>query len=485
MSGKGHGPETPWDSESQLREEEDERRHRSGHSEVDRTHEARPRPETERHHAPRRPDSTLPHTAGKVSLEEILERNPKADRRRAQRSPRAQLFVTISHWAMTLLLVLNLISGMRIGWGYQESPLGGMTGALGALFQKISPVSTMFGINLILLHVWSAFALLFVAGTYIAYMVRSRSTQRLTVTRADLRKLMAGLLSGHFWRNKPALWSANVLVYWTSFVFIAVLAVTGFAMYRLDLRLVPMLGGYDVTRLVHASVAYLLIPYVVLHSVLQWFFGRFWTIFKVQIARRHVLAGLAALGIALPIAAATYLADEVPETLTVRRIVDVPAPVLDGDPSDPIWALASPVTVRTAKATNAPGHVSDITVRAVYDGTYVYFQFQWDDPDASYKRYPLMKTEGGWKVLHTPLAFEHADENVYYEDKLSIYITDVKNGSCATTCHIGTNQFSPTNEKHGLHYTENGEYGDVWHWKSIRTNHMGDLKGEPGWADDM
>jgi len=57
MSGKGHGPETPWDGESQLREEEDERRHRSGHSEVDRTHEARPRSETERHHAPRRPDS--------------------------------------------------------------------------------------------------------------------------------------------------------------------------------------------------------------------------------------------------------------------------------------------------------------------------------------------------------------------------------------------------------------------------------------------
>src|SRR5437762_342246 len=34
MSGK----ETPWDGESQLREDEHERRHRPGHSEVDRTH---------------------------------------------------------------------------------------------------------------------------------------------------------------------------------------------------------------------------------------------------------------------------------------------------------------------------------------------------------------------------------------------------------------------------------------------------------------
>ena len=276
MSGNGHGPETPWEGESQLREEEQhERRHRAGHSEVDRTHKTRPRPESERRHATRRPDSALPHTMGKVSLEEILERNPKADRRRAQRSPRAQLFVTISHWAMTLLMALNLYTGMRIGWGYQESPLGGMTGPLGATFQKISPVSTMFGINIIVLHVWSAFALLLVAGVYIGYMVRSRSTRRLSLTRADFRKLMTGLTSGHFWRNKAALWSANVLVYWTAFVFIATLTITGVVLYRLDFGLAPMLGGYDFVRLVHAVVGYLLIPYVILHSVLQWFFGRF------------------------------------------------------------------------------------------------------------------------------------------------------------------------------------------------------------------
>jgi thiosulfate reductase cytochrome b subunit len=374
------------------------------------------------------------------------------------------------------------MSGMRIGWGYQESPLGGMKGTWATLLAAVSPAGTMFGVNLIVLHVWSAFLLLLVAGLYIGYLLRSGTARKLSVTRADIRKLLTGLRSGKFWKNKPALWSANVLVYWVSFLFIAVLTVTGLALYRLDLGLSPVLGGYDVVRLLHAVIGYLLIPYTILHATLQWCFGRFWTIFKAQVFRPHVLAGLIGLAIAVPLAAGAYFVDRAPETLTVPRIGNLPAPVLDGDPGDPIWALAKPVTIHTAKATNSPGHVSDITVRAVHDGTHVYFQFQWNDPDASFKRFPLVKTEGGWKVLQT--AFANSDENVYYEDKLSMYVTNVKNGSCAASCHLGAGPHSAKGEKHGLHYTA-GEIADIWHWKSVRTNFTGDLTGEPGFVDDQ
>ena len=461
---------------------ETERRHAPRHPEPERRHTSR-RPETERPHTARRPASDLPHTLGKVSLEEILERNPKADRRRAPRSPKAHLFVTVSHWAMTLLLALNLLTGMRIGWGYEESALGGMKGAWATVLRTVAPAGTMLGINLIVFHVWSAFLLLLVAGMYVGYMVRSGSIRRLSVTRKDLVKLVAGLRARQFWRSKPALWSANVLVYWASFLFITVLTASGFALYRLDLGLAMLFGGYDATRLLHAVVGYLLIPYTVLHATLQWFFGRFWTIFKAQLFRRHVLAGVLAVAIAAPLAAGAYFADAVPDTLRITRIGAAQAPALDGDPNDLIWTAATPTTVHTAKATNAPGHVSDVTVRALHDGTYVYFQFQWSDPDVSYKRYPLIKTEGGWKVLQT--AFANADENVYYEDKLSMYITNVKNGSCAATCHLGVGPLAEKNDKHGLHYTTGGEYGDVWHWKSVRSNPMGADAGEPGYADDM
>jgi len=81
-------------------------------------------------------------------------------------------------------------------------------------------------------------------------------------------------------------------------------------------------------------------------------------------------------------------------------------------------------------------------------------------------------------------AYANADESVYYEDKLSMYVTNVKNGSCAASCHLGSGPHSAKGEKHGLHYTA-GEIADVWHWKSVRTNHTGDLTGEPGYADDM
>jgi hypothetical protein len=396
---------------------------------------------------------------------------------------KAHLFVTICHWGVVILLTLNLLSGMRIGWGYVESPLGGATGTWGALIAAIAPKGTMFGINLLTLHVMLAFFMLLVAGVYVGYLVRSRTTRRLQVTRQDLQKLLAGLRTGNFWRNKPALWSANLLVYWLAFLFICVLVATGVALYRLDWGLSTVLGGYNLMRALHAFVAYLLVPYVFLHMVLQWCFGRFWTIFKAHLLRPHIRAGLFSLSLTLPVIAGLHLLNALPTTLTVKRITsNLPAPVLDGDPSDPVWSQAEAVTIRTVKGVNNPYDYVDVVVKALHDGEQIYFQFQWDDPDASYKRSPLLKTEHGWKVLQT--AFEAADESVYYEDKLSMYITDVPNGSCAATCHLGVGPHSDRGEKHGVHYTK-GEVGDVWHWKAVRTNPMGLPTGEPGFMDDQ
>jgi hypothetical protein len=325
--------------------------------------------------------------------------------------------------------------------------------------------------------------MILVAGVYVGYLLRSRASRRLQLTGQDLRKLALGFRARNFWRNKAALWSANLLVYWAAFCMIAVLGITGLALYRLEWGLSTALGGYDTVRLIHAVVAYLLIPYTIVHTILQWSFGRFWTIFKAQFYQPHLRAGLVALAIVLPVVAGLYLWNEIPETLTVVHLRgDVRAPVLDGDPSDPAWSRANAVVIRTVKGVNNPHPHVDVTVKALHDGKQVYFQFQWDDPDASYKRYPLLKTEGGWKVLQT--AFEPADESLYYEDKLSMYITAVPNGSCAATCHMGEGPHAALGEKHGLHYT-NGEVGDLWHWKAVRTNPMGADENEPGFMDDQ
>jgi hypothetical protein len=405
----------------------------------------------------------------------------EADRRRVPRTPRAHLFVTICHWSMTVLLAVALLTGMRLGWGYLEGPLAGLGEPWTALLGRISPKGTFLGVNLIILHVTSSFLMLLVAGVYVGYLIRSRTTARLQVNRADLRKLWTGIRSGQFLKSRPALWSANVLVYWGSFLFIAVLVLTGVALYRLDWGIAQALGGYSTTRLVHALLAYLLLPLVLLHAVLQWLFGRFWTIFKAVVHRPHVLAGLAAFGVMVPVVAGAYYWNGLPATLTVQRIAPGESPQLDGEATEAAWRDAGAVTIRTVKGVNNPHDYVDIEVKAVHDGQYVYFLFAWDDPDASFKRFPLQKTDKGWKVLQT--AFERGDENVYYEDKLSAYFTDVPNRSCAASCHLGVGPHAERGEKHGVHYTA-GETGDVWHWKAIRTNPMGG-PGQPGYLDDM
>ena len=103
-------------------------------------------------------------------------------------------------------------------------------------------------------------------------------------------------------------------------------------------------------------------PFLMLAPV--WFFGRFWTIFKAQLYGPHLRAGLVSLAVVLPVVVGLYLWNEMPETLTVVRMGGhLPAPVLDGDPSDVAWKDARAVAIRTVKGVNNPrGHV-DVTAK--------------------------------------------------------------------------------------------------------------------------
>lgn len=145
----------------------------------------------------------------------------------------------------------------------------------------------------------------------------------------------------------------------------------------------------------------------------------------------------------------------------------------------PLGNMPNPSRFAPLKASN-PKDFVDVDIKALHDGQRIYFRIQWDDPNVSSKRFPLLKTAGGWKVLQTAMA--SSNEDVYYEDKLAVYVTDVPRAGCAETCHVGV---GPKGVPKGVHYTRNGETGDVWHWKSVRTAPMGSLQGEPGLMDDQ
>jgi len=135
------------------------------------------------------------------------------------------------------------------------------------------------------------------------------------------------------------------------------------------------------------------------------------------VRRRNVTlqanAFVTAAAIAITGASAFVAADYVAvDSLQVRRIASVDAPILDGDTSDPIWRSSPPFSIMTNQGGNFDGRgESRVDVRAVHDGTWAYFLFTWEDPTRSLKQLPLIKRIDGWHVLHD--GYDRGDEQAF------------------------------------------------------------------------
>ena len=169
------------------------------------------------------------------------------------------------------------------------------------------------------------------------------------------------------------------------------------------------------------------------------------------------------------------------DTLRIHRIASADAPVLDGDTSDPVWRNVEPFSVMTNEGGNFDGKGdSRVEIRAVHDGSWVYFLFTWQDPTRSLKQLPLVKEVDGWHLLHD--GYEQGDEHAYNEDKFAVLFTTLN----VTLAGDRTFHASPhpienapaTMSGRGLHYTTvEGVYADVWQWKATSG-------GPTGWMDD-
>ncbi len=159
-----------------------------------------------------------------------------------------------------------------------------------------------------------------------------------------------------------------------------------------------------------------------------------------------------------------------PVTLTSES-VDT-APVLDGSNTDSVWSGATAVNIPVANGANMES--TSVSVKSVYTADSVYFLLEYNDPTQSQQRMPWQKQgDGTWKKLSTSTTHQ---ENTYYEDKVAlawdIDVTGFAQGGCAVACHIE----QPANSGYGSMYTQNaGEELDIWHWKSVRTNPVGQV----------
>jgi hypothetical protein len=183
---------------------------------------------------------------------------------------------------------------------------------------------------------------------------------------------------------------------------------------------------------------------------------------------RTLTGGLALLG-SISLASFAFAAD----TVTAVRVDK--APSLNAGATDPAWAKAKPLTVPLSGGANFKGGNTTLTLKAVYSGEMLYLLAQYADPTQSVRRFPYQKqADGSWKKLSDPND-KGGDDNLYYEDKFAIIwniANSIKNFSqlgCAAMCHAGE-----PGKPFGNKYTASeGELGDIWHMKSIRTGYIG------------
>lgn len=159
-------------------------------------------------------------------------------------------------------------------------------------------------------------------------------------------------------------------------------------------------------------------------------------------------------------------AAETPPVLSIMAAKADKTPTLDGVAED-VWNKAKAVTVHVFGGIK--NSETDVTLKALYDQETIYFLAQYNDPTQSLRRQPWVKQQdGSWKALSGAEA---------YEDKFALIwdvndsIKGFKEQGCAVTCHATT-----SGRDRPLKYTNaEGEIGDTWHMKTVRTNPVGQI----------
>ena len=174
---------------------------------------------------------------------------------------------------------------------------------------------------------------------------------------------------------------------------------------------------------------------------------------------------------------AALLASQAWAADTVTAVKAPTAPSLAAGASDPAWSKAEALSVPLAGGVNFKDGKTTASIKAVYSGDTLYLLLQYDDPTQSVQRFPYQKqTDGTWKKRSDPKD-KGGDDNMYYEDKFALIWNinnSIKNFSqmgCMAACHAGE-----PGKPFGNKYTASeGELGDIWHMKSIRTGYIGQV----------
>lgn len=170
---------------------------------------------------------------------------------------------------------------------------------------------------------------------------------------------------------------------------------------------------------------------------------------------------------------------------TLTSVKTSKAPTIDGK-VDGAWSKAEALQIPVNKTPYKPNNgykgikKTTVSLKSLNDGEFIYFLVQYADPTKSLERFPWVKQgDGSWKQKVAKDSTGH--DNTYYEDKFAMFWNINASGfnkrGCGVACHkarkgkvAGIKDKSPARK-----YVKKGEFIDMWHWKGVRTNPIGQV----------
>lgn len=151
---------------------------------------------------------------------------------------------------------------------------------------------------------------------------------------------------------------------------------------------------------------------------------------------------------------------------------------------DTAWSAAPVLKVYINKIPYQPNNgyegikQTTYTIQSMRKQGDIYFLIQWADPTESVNRFPWMQqADGRWQQLMNKDDTGH--DNTYYEDKMAVLwninLKTFNKKGCAAACHMAKDgmQKGIADKAPGRKYTKAGTTIDMWHWKGVRSNPVG------------
>lgn len=136
------------------------------------------------------------------------------------------------------------------------------------------------------------------------------------------------------------------------------------------------------------------------------------------------------------------------------------------------------------------GEEQAFTLRAGYNDDRIYFLMEFEDDDDSKDRqsWYFDPSDQKWKGEHK---YANSDDDKFYEDKFAFLfpigeVEGFSTSTCYATCHGPSLPVVTAKDKHTRHYlTIDGQKVDMWHWKRVRGEYLGQVDDQQMVYDDF